>query len=234
MTDQDEIADVRRLALKRAMEDHGMTPTDLARRCGFPTANAIYNFLNGISKSLSTTTYQAIVKQMPGVTINDLLGERQKKRESLPVLVKTYCQGGVLREQFSVPPEQMKELPLPVDDSARQAGAFAAIVRRPGAEEIYPEKTILLCQPIVRYEGHLTKGRRLIVERFVDTRIEVTVREIQEDAEGRLWLSQRSTDPRLSASVKLPQTISGKVWQSNGEKFAVAGVVIGAFIPESS
>lgn len=210
-----------------------MTPTDLARKSGLVRPNAIYNFLNGTSKSLSTSTYQAIVKQMPGVTINDLLGEKTKKHVALPVLVKTFCQGGVLRDEFSLSPEQMKELPLPVDDSARQAGAFAAIVRRPGAEEIYPEKTILLCHPIARYAGVIAKGRRLVVERFVDVRIEVTVREVQEDAEGRLWLSQRSTDPRLSAAVKLPQTIGAKIWQSNGEKFAIAGVVIGAFIPES-
>ena len=232
MDEKNAEADVRRAALKRAMAHHGVTPTDLARKCGWKNANLIYNFLNGISKTLAATTYQQMAQNLPGTTMQELMGEKAKGKISDPVLLKTHCQGGVLRDQFTLPVDQMKELPLPVDDSARMAGAFAAIVRRPGAEEIYPDKTILLCVPIGRFTGEIVKGRRMVIQRFVDLKMEVTVREVQEDAEGRLWLSQRSSAPRLSGAVKLPSTISMKAWQSNGERYAVAGVVIGAFVPE--
>jgi hypothetical protein len=232
MTDEDAIAEMRRHALKEALDARGMTPTDLARKCGWAHPTKIYNFMNGISASLTTATYQQILAQMPGLTMEDLLGDKKGRKTGAPVLLRTYVQGHHLRESFNLPANQIRELPLPVDDSARQAGAFAAMVRRPGAEEIYPEKTLLLVEPIARYKGIIIKGRRLLVERLVDTRIEVTVREVQEDAEGRLWLSQRSTDPRLQGAVKLPQDISGRVWQSGGERYVIAGVVIGAFIPE--
>jgi hypothetical protein len=126
----------------------------------------------------------------------------------------------------------MKELPLPVDDSARQAGAYAALVKRPGAEEIYPAGSVLLCVPMARYAGSISKGRRLVIERFQEARLEVTVREVLADADGRLWLSQRSTEPRLQGTVKIPAEMGAKLWQSAGERYAIASVVIGAFIPE--
>ncbi len=233
MADQDALAETRRALLRQAMQERGLNPTDLARKAGMPSPNSIYNFMSGISKSLNTATYQAIVAQMPGLTLSDLLGEKTKKSGFAPVLVKTYCQGNHLRDQFSLPPNQMKELPLPVEDSARQAGAYAAIVKRPGAEEIYPAGTILLCVPVARFEGKIAKGRRLVIERLADTRLEVTVREVQEDPEGRLWLSQRSSDPRLQGAVKMPLEVGPKPWQSAGERYAVAGVVIGAFVPET-
>ena len=50
---------------------------------------------------------------------------------------------------------------------------------------------------------------------------------------GRLWLSQRSTEPRLQGAVKMPAELGPKPWQSAGERYAIASVVIGAFIPES-
>lgn len=224
-------ADRRRKALKKFMIERGLRPADIANRCGWPSANSIYNFVNGISSSLSISSYQDIVKAIPGVTLEELTGERPK-RDASPVLVKTECRGGYLRDQFSLPASQIRELPLPVTDSARQAGAFAAIVKHPGAELIYPEKSILLVLPISKFDEDLSAGRRLVIERMVGDKIEVTVREVQIDANGDCWLSQRSTEPKLSGAVKLPKTISGKYWRDKDDRYAVAGVVIGAFIPE--
>jgi hypothetical protein len=119
-----------------------------------------------------------------------------------------------------------------MDDDARTAGAFAAIVSHPGADQIYPDKSLLLCLPINRFEGNVGKGRRVLVERLVDDKVETTVREIQEDADLNLWLSNRSNDPRFATAIRLPARCSNKPWRHNGEKFALAGIVIGAFIPE--
>jgi hypothetical protein len=83
-------------------------------------------------------------------------------------------------------------------------GAYAALVKRPGAEEIYPADSILLCVPMARYPGSIIKGRCLVIERFQEARLEVTVREVLADGDGRLWRSQRSSDPRLQGAVKMP------------------------------
>ena len=232
MGEQDS-AELRRMLLKEAMQAHGLNPTDLARKAGFKTPNVIYNFLHGYAGSLSAKSYEAIVAQMPGLTIHDLLVHKTEKSGNPPVFIKTYCQANVFRDEFLLALHQMRELPLPVDDSAKQAGAYAALVKRPGAEEIYPAASILLCVPMERYSGSITKGRRLIIERFQEARLEVTVREVLEDADGRLWLSQRSTEPRLQGAVKMPAELGPKPWQAAGERYAIASVVIGAFIPKS-
>jgi hypothetical protein len=85
---------------------------------------------------------------------------------------------------------------------------------------------------MARYSGAITKGRRLVIERFQESGLEVTVREVLVDADGRQWLSQRSTEPRLQAAVKMPPALGAKPWQSAGERYAIASVVIGAFVPE--
>lgn len=229
MDNQESQAEERRALLREVMLERGLTPTLLARHAGFRSPNVIYNFLNGYSSSLNSSTYQAIIDCMPGLTMNDLVGN--VKTNAPLVFVKTHCQGNALRDEFSLQPSQMKALPLPVEDSARQAGAYAALVKRPGAEQIYPEGTILLCVPIDRFAGELTSGRRLIIERFQDKRIEVTVREIRA-VEERFWLFQCSDDPRLQTTVKVPAELGSQVWRSGGECYSVAGVVIGAFIPE--
>jgi hypothetical protein len=221
----------RRRALLRVLEHHQLRPVEIARMAGLRSANSLYNLIHGHSNTLTAETYQKIADVLPGVTIEMLSGETTKKVAS-QVLVKTAVQGGVLRDQFSLPKSQIRELPLPVDDTARQAGAFAAVVKRPGAELIYPAGSLLLCVPIQKFEGQIGKGRRLVVERFVDLRLEVTVRQIEEDGEGKLWLSQKSDDPRLAGAVRLPAEIGAKPWRDSGEKFAIAGVVIGAFVPE--
>ena len=232
MSDQKEMAEDRRKALRKALADRDMTPTDLARRCGWNYPNKIYNFLNGISQSLGVETYQEIEAALPGTTMQELMGEKPKKGSPPPVLVRTFCQAKKLRIEFSLPPNQIRELPLPVEDSARQAGAYAATVVRPGAEEIYPEDSILLCLPMASFSGTLVKGRRVVVQRFEGTRMEITVRELYEDSEGRMWLRQRSTDPTLAANVRLAENLQ-RPWQFNKERYQIAAVVIGAFVPES-
>jgi hypothetical protein len=231
VSDVESSAEKRRVALKKVLNERGINPTDLASMCGWGTPNVIYNFFAGRTTQLSTQKYEEICKALPGITVSDLTGGTVKKTAP-QVLVKTECRAGYLRDTFSLPASKIRELPLPVDDAARVAGAYAAVVRHPGAESIYPEGSLLLCIPVDRFEGEITRGRRLLVERLVDTKLEVTVREVQEDAEGRFWLSQRSTDPRFSDAVKLPQQISGKPWREKGEKYAIAGIVIGAFVPE--
>jgi hypothetical protein len=149
-----------------------------------------------------------------------------------PVILRTVCRGRKLRDEFSLPPQRCRELPLPVDDSARQAGAYAAEVLRPGAEEIYPEHSLLLCLPIAKFTGKLVKGRRLIVQRFEGARFEITVREVVTDDRGQFWLAHRSTDPYLTQKVRLPENLQ-RGWQHEKERYQIAAVVIGAFVPET-
>ena len=72
---------------------------------------------------------------------------------------------------------------------------------RPGAEEIYPERSLLLCLPIAKFTDKLVKGRRVIVQRFEGVWFEITVREVVTGDRGQLWLAHRSTNPYLTQKV---------------------------------
>lgn len=96
---------------------------------------------------------------------------------------------------------------LPVEDSTLKAGAYAGEVLSPGAEEIYPEHSLLLCLPIAKFTGKLVKGRRLIVRRVEGARFEITVREVVTDGRGHFWLAHRSTDSYLTLKVRLPENL---------------------------
>jgi transcriptional regulator with XRE-family HTH domain len=66
-----DMANKRRTALQRHTRDQQVTPTELARRIGAPTPNAIYNFLHGWSKSLSQATLERIAGAL-GVSLDEL------------------------------------------------------------------------------------------------------------------------------------------------------------------
>jgi hypothetical protein len=230
--DRNKTAGLCRELLQQAMDDHDKNPTTLAKACGWKNPNKIYNFLNGESQSLDTETYEQIVKAMPGTTIEGLRGQKPKKALS-SVILTTVCQSGKFRESPFLGAGLQEEVPLPVDETMRAASPYAARVRHPGAESIYADGSLLVCVPIDKFDGAVGKGRRVVVERKAGKRIEVTVREIQEDGDGKFWLSHRSTHPGLSNAVKLPKrALAGEAWQTNGDKLEIHSVVIGAYIPE--
>jgi hypothetical protein len=65
-------AEQRREFLRAFLRKHGVKPKQLGRRGGF-NPNAIYNFLKGISGSLSMRTVERMLSAIPGATADDLL-----------------------------------------------------------------------------------------------------------------------------------------------------------------
>ena len=63
-----------RQALLCLLAKHQLSPAGLARRIGAPNPNAIYNFLNRISHSLSQVTLERICVALPGTGMDDLFG----------------------------------------------------------------------------------------------------------------------------------------------------------------
>ncbi len=68
-----ELAEQRRFALQKALDDHGLTPAALARKAGLSTPNLFYNLLSGRSISLSHETYERIRPYLPGSDLRILL-----------------------------------------------------------------------------------------------------------------------------------------------------------------
>ncbi len=69
-----ERARQRRAALQRFIDQHGLNRAELARMAGLSNANSLHNFLNGRAASLSLRTLEAIVRAVPGATLEELTG----------------------------------------------------------------------------------------------------------------------------------------------------------------
>lgn len=69
----DAIAEARRYVLREILAQTGLTVTELARRAGLPRANALYNFLNGRTLSLSSNSLAAIRAALPHVDLTRLV-----------------------------------------------------------------------------------------------------------------------------------------------------------------
>ena len=67
-----DTADQRRAILREFLRKHRIKPKELGRRGGF-NPNSIYNFLKGVSDSLSVGTLERMVSAIPGATADDLL-----------------------------------------------------------------------------------------------------------------------------------------------------------------
>ena len=72
--DNDKRAERRRRSLRRFMAEQSLMPAEMARRAGLPSANTLYNFLNGRSSQLSQSTYEKLAEVVPGTTVDRLTG----------------------------------------------------------------------------------------------------------------------------------------------------------------
>src|SRR5450631_1702838 len=64
----------RRAAFRRFIARRGFTAAGSARHAGMVSANAIHNFLNGHSRSLSQRTLEKFLAAFPDATADELFG----------------------------------------------------------------------------------------------------------------------------------------------------------------
>jgi hypothetical protein len=220
----------RRAALEKWLDRHDLTPMEAARAAGLVNANALYNFLKGRTKSLSQQTLERLNAAVPGSSLHDLTGVRERAAvHARRVAVWAIARAGVFEPKL--PSWRHDDVLLPLDEKLLDDGACAVLVGRPGAEEIYPEGSILGVVPFDRYKEELHTGRRVILRRARGARTETTVRELElRDSDAWLWL--RSTDPRHQVPVQCPWPYENQTWTDHHDEFVVAAVVVGAWIPE--
>lgn len=233
MDHDDSRAEARRSALKKIMAEKDVTAAEVARMAELPTANAIYNFLSGRSKSLSADTYEKIAKAIPGVSVSELTGlSEAKPRKIKPVALKAIAEAGVWRDGFELPLSEQTELALPVTQEHILAGAFAVKLQGVGAEKRWPAGATLLCVPTLSTEVPICSGRWVILERQVDGKVEVTARQVEVE-NGKAWLWLRTGDPLQNAAAAIPVSwpADGRPWKHGNERLRIASVVLLACEP---
>lgn len=114
----DPYAEARRRALRLILAQTQLTPTALARMAGFPSPNAIYNFLHGRTHSLSANTIARIGEVLPTVDVFQLI---RPDRGS----------GATLLTDHSTDPREPVQAPLTLEGSAVATGSPGVVTREP-------------------------------------------------------------------------------------------------------
>ncbi len=217
----------RRRALITFMEQHRLTPSDLARLAGLPTPNALYNHLHGRSTQLSVETLEAIATAVPGTSIGLLTGFEQPQPVTVPdaVEVRWVAQAGVWQAAGAraLRPQRPHILARP---ELIQGGGFGVELRAPGFEARFATGTVLICTP-PRGSSAFGDGRIIVIQRQRDQEWEITAREVRLDGETCvLWPDTHVVSHQRPLAVPLWGLASPVGWNDQGTITRALGVAV--------
>jgi hypothetical protein len=233
-------AERRRSVLRQLLKRHNMRPAELARRAGLPTTNALYNFLNGHSRSLSQATIEKIVALFPDGSADGLIirpvassitmpHNRQAPPGIVVVPVIAEARLGVSQPTLGLAPKDQLALWIPTKLVGNRQRLFGVRVGRPGGEELYSAGTVLICIAVSMRHPDWLNGQRVVVTEPRDSGIEVSVRRVQVHESG-IWLWPDTEDPRHQRPLLAPQAMD----PAANHDVAIVGRVIATLQPEPS
>jgi len=221
----------RRAGLRQLLTTKRTTCSELAREIGLPTPNALFNFLNGHSASLSLETIERILTAHPDMSFHDLVGlkplapaGRNCGPNSLIVTIELCA--AVRRSQVELPAEEWTPAPLLAPQRSDSADLFAARVRYPGAEQLYPNGSVLLCRRLGNDSPTPPDGTHVIVVHRRRANVKVTLRNLHR-ANGEVWLWPCSTHPHHQKPLQLCKASPGPddAAQSSSEVILLGEVI---------
>lgn len=233
-----KVADLRRRAFRTFMLRHNLNPAEWARLAGLPTANALYNFLNGRSAGLSQDTLQRLSDAVPNTLVSDLMGETAAKRiepeqdERIKTIkVMSVARAGLWRRLYEIPSADQEEVTIvqqpltPVDE--------AVLISDDSCDRLYPNGSYALIKRLDQ-GGTVEDGDTVVVQRTRRRRNidehEVTIRQINCERGNRLiWCSSNAA---FRGDVEMPERYSEpfNVTEYTGERteqvrYRIIGVV---------
>ncbi len=87
----------RRKALVDALKEHDLRPADIARLANLPQANSLYNFINGRTASLATSTWERLLPFLPKSDVGVLLGLTEPGGSAIDAAKKRHLQDAMRR-----------------------------------------------------------------------------------------------------------------------------------------
>lgn len=141
------------------------------------------------------------------------------------LFVKGEVAAGIWREAFEWAEDEWQSFTGRADVTADREHRFGLRVIGASMNEVYPEGTIVECVSVFG-RAEIEPGKRVVILRTrADDRVEATVKELQEDGEGRLWAVPRSSNPAFHA-VSLTEPEDGIV------ETRIIAVVVASYRPE--
>ncbi len=139
------------------------------------------------------------------------------------VTVRGAVQAGYWTEASEWPETDWYSVPMPVNDH-RYPGIplFGLEVRGTSMNKVFPEGSILACINLIHHPVSVESNRYVIVERRNHKGdIEATVKQIQKDETGTIWLWPRSDDPRHQSPLRA----------DDGEEVRIIALVVRSSVP---
>ncbi len=188
----------RQLRRRMAAFDPPLSARALSLMAG-KSEKTVTAILDGRSRNPRHDTLQALARVL-GCTVDDLLiGHEIDKKGSYPETAVAKIVGRVrtfdMLDRPTWPPAEQRRIELPVHPAYADLPRFALEVADDSMDEIYPPGSILVCVPVSALTTPPEPGDRVIVENWLNGRVEITCREITVLPDGRLWLVPRSRNP---------------------------------------
>jgi SOS-response transcriptional repressor LexA len=214
--------DQKRDALRRFLQDRQLKPAPWAKAAGV-NANALYNFLNGVSQSLSGETYAKLARAAE-VPVWRISGEQPDPPSPTTIWVAGHVEAGEWREAIEW--DRSLQYPVDVPVPLRFRGKAKALeVRGRSMDLVYAPGSIVMWVELMDFRAPRDGDRVIVYAYRDDDTIEATVKELRIDGTDR-WLWPRSTDPGLQQPVNT--TSPGDRIRS----IEIKGIVIGSYRPE--
>ena len=243
MKNQNDLnADRRRAGLRALMRSKGINPTSLANRAGLTGPNALFNFLNGRTQSLSLELIERILQAFPEASFRELVGLKSRSPTgvrhdpggalALRVFVSVKTSGDAWLPQFELPPDLWATFLVPDHVAADTGELFGVRVREPGAELLSPDGTVLICRRLRGESFEPVAGCRYVVQERRAKSCRVTVQEAR-IFEGQVWLWPCSSHPRHQTPTLLARNCVETTPSSRHPMISLEGLVIGSWQPDT-
>jgi transcriptional regulator with XRE-family HTH domain len=187
--------------LARLRQKAGLSQASLAKLSGV-SQQLISQIESG--KNTSTKYLPKLAKPL-GAAISELDPSFMTPIEDVRMVpVIGYVQAGAFEEAWQWDEETQYEMPVPNDPKYRGYSLLGVETRGNSMNRKYPEGTVLIYTNAIETMEKMRPGRRYIVERKrADGLVEVTVKLLWLDNQGKPWLLPESTDPLHQAPIPL-------------------------------
>jgi hypothetical protein len=205
-----------------------VSAAEWARLAGLSNANAIYNLQAGRSEHLSVPVLQKLAKVFEDIDLSTVTGEiSSTQRKIRRMTVKMVAVQGVWRDQADAPLDEQYDISVPDNVD----GSFAVRVVGQHADEMLPDDSHVIIEEVGRFLGAFYSGIWVLVRRNRGRQVEVTLRTLTSDREGKWWLMARSKSPdQTMPSVPVPWPYEGQVWSVGNERYQIIGVATDAVL----
>jgi len=144
---------------------------------------------------------------------------------------------GVFKDTVLYEPADQYEMDIPTDPRYGRFKKEGLAVNGPSMNRLYPEGSIVVVVSVFDLaqsaDGWEPKtGMRVVVQRINEVGLmEATVKELQIDADGQMWLWPRSDHPQFQQPWKVPAAGEDDFDETN-DHLRITALVVGSYRPE--